>query len=530
MIAVSRREGIFNEQCWNPVSRESCYIISTITGEKKPVNISGVMPSPTGKYLIGYDSLSHDIYSYTGKTQNITGQLPIPAVDSTNDVPGNKYRGLQMAVWLEKDEALLIYDTYDIWMIDPAGIKPPVDITNGYGRKHNIVFRLSGVHFPFGKPVNNKEELILSAFNRITKENGFYSKRLSEKGDPVLLSMGPYLYDVPSDLNMGGMAPLKAKKKNAYLVQRCSAIQSPNYYYTTDFKTFNPITNIYPEGKYNWLSAELLNWKTADGRSLQGVLYKPENFDPQKKYPVILNYYEKMSDYLHEYVPPAATEGLINIPWFVSHGYLIFTPDIYYTIEEPGESACNAIVSAAMYISTFPFVDTSKIGLQGHSWSGYETNYTITHSHLFAAAVAGAGISDMISGYNAIIDQGGVSAQSYYESAQARIGVTLWQRPDLYIKNSPILQADKVTTPLLMMHNKADGLVPFAQGIAFFTALRRLNKKVWLLQYDDGDHHLYGKSAIDYTIRMTQFFDHYLKGLPAPVWMREGIPARLKGL
>jgi len=169
------------------------------------------------------------------------------------------------------------------------------------------------------------------------------------------------------------------------------------------------------------------------------------------------------------------------------------------------------------------------MGLQGHSFGGYETNYLITHSCLFAAACETAGVSDLISEYGS--DARGTYPMYHAELSQGRIGATPWQRADLYINNSPIFNADKVTTPLLMMHNKGDDVVPFSQGMEFFMALRRLGKRVWLLQYDGSGHVINGnKSALDFTIRVTQFFAHYLKDDPAPTWMTKGIPAALKGI
>jgi dipeptidyl aminopeptidase/acylaminoacyl peptidase len=182
-----------------------------------------------------------------------------------------------------------------------------------------------------------------------------------------------------------------------------------------------------------------------------------------------------------------------------------------------------------MYLSKKTWVDAQRMGLQGHSFGGYETNYIVTRTRLFAAACAASGVSDLVSWYGAVPRAG--HAEYSTERAQDRMGGTLWRLPDLYIKNSPIFRADKVTTPLLLMNDKEDRQVPFAQGVEFFTALRRLGKRVWMLQYDEGGHSVgRGKDAIDFSTRMAQFFDHYLKGAPAPYWMTRGIPARLRGI
>lgn len=338
------------------------------------------------------------------------------------------------------------------------------------------------------------------------------------------------MYDIQG-YNLPGLSPLRAGGNGAYVVQRSSASESPNYFYTTDFKTFNSLSDVHPEKSYNWYTTELITWKTFDGSVDQGVLYKPEDFDPHKKYPLIINYYEKKSANLHKYWNPEPMGSELEIPWFVSHGYLVFTPDIHYKIGHTGASAYNAVVSGAKYLTGFPWVDSAHIGIQGHSFGGFETNYLVAHTHMFAAAMASSGFADIVSGYGALGYGAGSFWSWYLEHSQFRLGATPWQRPDLYLENSPILRADHVTTPLLMMNNKGDTIVPFAQGVEWFSALRRLGKRVWMLQYDGERHSIIDqKAARQHTVRVTQFFDHYLTGAPAPKWMTEGVPARLKGL
>jgi dipeptidyl aminopeptidase/acylaminoacyl peptidase len=325
------------------------------------------------------------------------------------------------------------------------------------------------------------------------------------------------------------MQPIKANNANSWIVQRMTATEAPNYYLTTDFKNYIPISDVQPQKSYNWLTAEVIKWQQKDGTIGKGILYKPENFDPRKKYPIIFHCYEKMVHEVYQFPTPELANGPINIPWFVSRGYLVFTPDIEFVIGKPGQSAFKTLVSAAELLSRRPYVDSKKMGIQGHSFGGFETNYLITHTHIFSAAAEGAGVCDFISGYGSLRGSG-ISCQYLYETSQNRLAATLWQRPNLYINNSPILMADKITTPLLIMHNKKDENVPWNQGVELFTALRRLGKKVWMLQYDEGYHVVYGKDLLDYTLRLTQFFDFYLKDQPPPIWMAGTIPARLKGI
>jgi dipeptidyl aminopeptidase/acylaminoacyl peptidase len=275
------------------------------------------------------------------------------------------------------------------------------------------------------------------------------------------------------------------------------------------------------------IQTEEFTWKCFDGKMAKGVLAKPKGFDPRKKYPIIFVYYEQ-SVVRHNDNKPYGIGDLVD------YGYLVFSPDIQYTIGETGPSAFNYVVSAAKFFSNMPYVDGTKMGLRGGSFGGYETNYLVAHSNLFAAAISMAGYSDFISNIGAINNF--TRPHGLEGTDQNRLGVTMWQRPDIWIKNSPIFYADKVTTPLLLIHSKSDDNVPFEQSLAFFKALRSLGKRTWLLQYDDFGHMGLNTSMVgkpygdcDLCTRQIQFFNHYLKGEPAPKWMLNGIPARLKG-
>jgi dipeptidyl aminopeptidase/acylaminoacyl peptidase len=273
-----------------------------------------------------------------------------------------------------------------------------------------------------------------------------------------------------------------------------------------------------------------VQWRSATGETLQGVLYKPEGFDPSRQYPMMVYFYERLSDNLNNYVIPAAGSSSINISFYVSRGYLVFTPDIPYRVGYPGESAMNAVVPGVLSLLERGFVDRERVGVQGHSWGGYQIAYMITETDLFRAAEAGAPVANMISAYGGIRWGTGMSRMFQYEKTQSRIGGSLWEQPLRFIENSPIFYANKVNTPLLMLHNDQDGAVPWEQGIEYFVALRRLQKPVWMLNYNGEDHGLREEqNQKDWAIRMQQFFDHYLMDAPMPVWMAEGVPAIMKG-
>jgi len=532
------RSGLRAESHWNPTFRLEEYILSTKTGEKEKLSVNFaplINFSSTGRYCYAHDNSFSDILVYDlsdKKQRNLTKNLPVPLYDDPLNLPGLKQsRGFkQRCFWLSNDEGVFVMDRFDIWLLDPTGKKAAKNITNGFGRKHKIEFAFAAVPSIGNITLRKAESYILKGFNTENKTVGFYRVKIDKADDPALLSEGPYNYMA----DLAGEGIVRARDKEIYLVLRSDVKTAPNIFLTKDFKTFSKTTNINPENKYWWLTSELHSWISEEGKPLQGILYKPENFDPKKRYPVLFNFYERMSDELNKYRTPEPTSTFINIPWFLSKGYLVFCPDITYTIGHPGNSVWASLESAAKYLSKFHFVDSARLGLQGHSFGGYETNYIITRSKLFKAAVTGAGTSNLISKYGTILGAGGENAGIVFtEDSQDRMGASPWEAMDLYIENSPVFNAQKVNTPLLIGHASSDGLVPFSQAVEYFVALRRLNKKVWMLQYDKAGHHIDGQNGlveIDYTHRIEQFFGHYLKSEPAPVWMTRGVPFKLKGI
>jgi dipeptidyl aminopeptidase/acylaminoacyl peptidase len=521
---------------WNPQALSQVFLLSLNDGSKKLIKdklpadvLMSFVLSPEGKYVIYYDPTMKNYFSYsisTGEVKNITRDIHCrwtvdhQEVRSTNMTIG-------IAGWTKNDGAVLINEQYDIIIADPSGHRQPINLTNGYGNKYKIVFRITTR--TINPSLAQGDTVLLSALNQNNKEDGFFNAVIGKIIDPEKLTLQPYVFSGMSGEELDQFPPIKARDARLWLVRRMSASESPNYFLTLDFKSFRQVSHVYPEKKYNWLTSELVTWKSLDGHTLKGVLYKPENFSPKFKYPLIFNYYERLSDRLHVFMNPRLVTTL-DIPWFVSHGFLVFTPDIYYIIGYPGQSAYNAIVSAANYLCIQPWVNSKRLGLMGASWGGYETNYLITHTKLFSAAMSCAGPSDFVGDYGSLRSMD-MSCQPLYEVWQSRIGKTIWERPDLYIKNSPIFGADKVTTPVLLVNNKGDKSVSFIQGVELFTALRRLHKKAWLLQYDGEGHAIVDRKALcDYNIRIAQFFNHYLKGDPAPTWMTKGVSASRKGI
>jgi dipeptidyl aminopeptidase/acylaminoacyl peptidase len=502
--------------------------------------------SPDDSFFVWFDYSKHQYFSYetfSGEKRCISASISVQ-LDPTGTTSKNVPTPYGIVGWHPASHSVLLFDKYDIWKVDLLGKEYPMNLTNGIGRKNNVVFGLfqyregdnSGPLEKFNAIIDPNENILLTGFDVTNKNDGFWIMSNSTlTSNPSKLLMDSFFCtgrtdggDVPKS-----NVPLKARFADRFLVMRQSANEYPNLFVTSDFKTFNAVSDIHPEKPYNWLTSELISWKMIDGDMSQGVLYKPENFDPNKRYPVIFYYYVKQSNELHAYKNPEWCMARINIPYFVSNGYLVFMPDIYYKPGRNGPSIVNSVVSAARYLSTLPFVDSTRLGLQGHSFAGWETNYLVTHSHIFAAACTAAGFSDQISGYYQLAEAGGLFPASYLEIVNPGepygLGVTPSTRPDLYEENSPVLAVEAESTPLLIVAGNLDEATPFRQGLEMYLAMRRAGKKTWLLQYEDDGHILSGKNSIDYTVRLKQFFDYYLKGCLPPFWMTRGIPASLKG-
>lgn len=520
---------------------DSCWLISLEDDSRKLLSISkrsSCQFSPTGNYLVYCDANKQCNYFCidlkTGKLSKISIGIPAWKLGSKQYNQrgiGPPKGAVGIVGWIENDRKILVYDNYDIWQMDLTGKEKSLNLTNGFGEANGILISLMDNDRPGPNVCSIKNDtLILSAFNKRNKHSGFLKKILSQVGDPEVLFMGPYFFmelSGTSSIDIG-MQPLKAYDTSVWVVKRQTFNEAPNYYLTSNFKTFKRLTNFQSHKRYNWLTAELKSFKQLDGTISHGILYKPENFDSSKKYPVIISFYSYLSDAAYQYPTPGyldAPKLFANPSWMVSHGYLVFTPDIYFTNGQWGPSMLNAINGAAVYLNKLPFVDSKRIGACGHSNSGRFGYYLLTHSNLFAAMSIGSGTADMLS----MSLSGSIEGMRWAERDSYGTGLgNLWQNKKKWLDHISVLHVDKVTNPVLLFHNKKDP-VPFVQAMEMFVSLYRMQKKVWLLQYDNGDHTLSSIDDLrDFTIRFTQFFDHYLKGAPSPKWMTDGIPLQLK--
>ncbi|PTT02351.1 hypothetical protein DBR11_05015, partial [Pedobacter sp. HMWF019] len=230
-------------------------------------------------------------------------------------------------------------------------------------------------------------------------------------------------------------------------------------------------------------------------------------------------YYIDQTNTLNKFYSPEPTSTGLNIPLLVSNGYLFFKPDIYRVSGQPGQAALNSVMAGVDYLSTLEYVDTSKMAISGHSFGGYETNYILVNSNKFKAALVGAGPSNIIQGYNETWEMG-ESKQDYLRNGAYVMERSLEDDKEGYIRNSPILFTDQISTPILLLHNEKDNAVPVTQSLNLFIQLRSLQKHAWLLQYKDETHALViERNQLDFQDKVKSYFDYYLKGQIMPPWM-----------
>ncbi|MFM8348680.1 MAG: alpha/beta hydrolase family protein [Bacteroidota bacterium] len=477
--------------------------------------------SPGANYAFWFNPADTSWYTYAvadGKTTRLNAGLRVSFADEEDDHPDFP-EAYGMAGWTTDDARVLIHDRYDLWSFDPRGASPAVRLTNGRAVKMVHRFVKTDLESRF---IDSASDLWVSYFNEHDKQSGYATVSV-KTGKSTLAVYGPARH--------GGL--YKARQSQQYLFTRETFREFPDLW-TAGKGLIKPtkVTNVNPQwARYRWGSAEPVSWTGQGGKTIRGVLHKPDGFDATKKYPLLVTFYERGSDDLYEHSAPFPHRSTINKTMYVSNGYLVFEPDVHYRIGYPGESALECITTGVQSLVDKGFVDEKRIGIQGHSWGGYQTAYLVTRTNMFRAAEAGAIVANMVSAYGGIRWETGYSRMFQYEKTQSRIGATLWEKPALYLENSPIFTADRINTPLLLLHNDSDGAVPWYQGIEMYMAMRRLGKPAWMLNYNGEPHWpLKRENRIDFQMRMMQFFDHYLKDAPAPKWMTEGVPAIQKGI
>jgi len=472
--------------------------------------------SPGGNYAIYFNEADNDWYAYRlsdGRRFNLTATLDVRFESEDWDTP-NQPRAYGVAGWTEGDADVLVYDRFDIWAIKPDGSDPRM-ITGDMGRADRLVFRYQRLDpdetfIPVDRP------LLLDATDDVTKASGFYQVGFRSTAKPQKVVM----------LDKAFGNPTKAKNADVMVFTLSRFEEFPDLWVSDGtFANMKKVSDANPQqAAYLWGTSELIDYINADGQPLRAVLTRPENFDPSKKYPLLVYIYEQLTQGLHRYTPPSPGTS-INLSRYVSNGYVILQPDIVYEEGYPGEAAEKCVIPAVLKVLSMGFIDPARVGIQGHSWGGFQITHLVTRTNIFRAVEAGAPVANMISAYGGIRWGTGMSRAFQYEKTQSRIGAPPWDRSLEFIENSPIFWAEKVQTPYLTIHNDDDDAVPWYQGIEFFNALRRLDKEAYLFVFNGEKHGLRQRENQKYwTVHMAEFFDHYLLGAPMPEWMAKGVP------
>ncbi len=503
------------------------WLINVKTGERQLV-LNGLrgrpMLTPGGNWVYWWDGGQ--------KTWRARSTLSDTVIDlgagieeslhaANHDSPSLPRPASRTLYWTRNDQTVIIGARNDLYSVPLASPDRATSITQRAGRDGKIRFALIDQDAEEAV-VKTTAPLLLSAFHETSKDSGIW--KASADG-----SLGPEpLQRIRARLGR----PLFARKGRVTALTVETFDSPPDLHITT--RTFGKLRRVSNLAKqllpYAWGSTRLVHWKNANGGEMQGLLYLPPRFDPSTKYPMLVNFYERSSDRLHSFQTPAPHRSSVRMSYYASQGYVGFVPDVEYTIGSPGQSAVDCVIPGIESILAKGFVDPKRIGMQGHSWGGYQAAFLITRTNLFAAVIAGAPVANMTSAYGGIRWGSGMSRQFQYEKTQSRIGKTLWEAQDRYIANSPLFFLESVETPLLILHNDEDGAVPWYQGIELFMGLRRLHKPVWMLNYNGQPHWVTTpENRLDYAKRMKQFLDHHCRGAAAPRWMTKGVPAVRKG-
>ncbi len=508
---------------WTYPNLSDHYRVEINTGKKEFIMDSvgfGGNLSPVGNHYIYYnlkDLNQYHINFITKDTTCITcGEKTVLWLADNNGMPHDPAPE-RFVGWLPNESGVVLESENDIWKYTFNDNKLH-SLTNKVGLNNRIKMNL--ITFYDDSIYIYLEKSILVGMDRKTRNRTLYKYNGNYFEPKLTTPHDVFGFHSNDDLSL--------------ISYRLSSNKDYPDMYTNNFEFSEQkkITTTNPQqDEYLWSTVEQVSWYSYDSLMLEGLLYKPENFDSTKSYPMIVYFYELYSDELHNHYTPKPTASIVFPTEYASAGYVVFIPDVRYKAGYPAQSAYDCIMSGTDYIlKKYPSIDSCRMGLQGQSWGGYQTAQLITMTRRYRAGMAGAPVANMFSAYGGIRWNSGLNRAFQYEKTQSRIGKTIWEAPELYIENSPLFGLPNVYTPLLIMHNDGDGSVPWYQGVELFTGLKRLQKPVWLLNYNGDDHNLMvNANRVDLSIRMRQFFDYYLQGKPEPQWMITGLPATKKG-
>lgn len=491
------------------------YLVDSSTGERKPI-VKGIRRtlgiSPHNEHFLYVKDKQLWIYDFKqGTTTNISAEAPVVFVNEEDDHPNEK-PPFGLTGWTKDGKAVIVNHKYDLWLL-PLDGKKPSNILQSLGDKEKIQFRYVRLD-PEEKFIDTFKPLLLSAYGEWTKKSGYYL--LNVGSEPKKL--------VFTDKRFG--FPRKAKKADKILYTIETFIDFPDLYVSDmDFADTKKITDANPQQKdYAWGQRILVDYNNSKGQKLQAILTLPAGYKEGEKYPMLVYFYEKMSQRHHQYSMPTYDDRP-HMSAYASDGYLVLMPDIVFEIGKPGTSSLDCVSSAVKKVIELGYADPERIGLQGHSWGGFQTSFIVTQTDMFACVVSGAPPTCIEGEFNQVFKGSGNNNHSYYSRSQGRMGTDPWKDHELYRSQSAIQNADRINTPFMLLHGTEDGSVDWIQSLEYYNAARYLGKEVIFLSYPGEPHHLAKEeNQKDFQMRMKRYFDHYLKDKPMPDWMAQGIP------
>ncbi|MEM7310510.1 MAG: DUF5829 family protein [Planctomycetota bacterium] len=467
-------------------------------------------PSAGGRYLLTFDGVSYACVRLAdGRRVNLTRELDSSFADEEYDTPTDMLPPYGVGGWLGDDEAVLLYDRYDVWRVAPDG-GSATRLTRGAeeGVQHRVV------------DLDEDEE-------SFDPDDALYFRTWSERSEQRGFARLLPAAAVAESLLFVDKMPwrlTRAEEAETFVFTLEAVDDSPDFFVSgPDLAGARQVTETNPfQADYAWTRAELVNFDSEAGVPLQAALYYPADHDPSRRYPMIVWTYEKETPWVHIYDVPDERD-YYNFTTWTQRGYFVLLMDIAYRPRDPGICAIEAVRPAIGSVVERGLVDEARVGLVGHSWGGYQAAYLPTRTELFAASVAGAPLTDFVSFMGQIHWGTGTAEPDHWETGQARMEVPFWEDPEAHRRNSPLHGVQDLDTPMLLAHGLEDGVVEFFQSSVFYNYARRAGKQVVLLAYEGEDHGFRQEAnQVDYHRRILEWFDHYLQDAPAPDWMRVG--------
>lgn len=488
------------------------YLIDLSTGKREKIfdNFAGSFSSsPDGKYLIYFKDKNWWTFDINNrKHTNLTANTDIDFWNTRDDHPQELRPAFGSGGWTNDDKEVLLYDEYDVYSFKPDGSEFK-RLTQG--KELETIFRIQRLDYE-NDYIDVKEPIYLRASGDKSKKSGLYKMKFGSDAEELIF--------VDKRIRVQ-----KAKEVDKFIYTAQTYIESPNVFYVgSDFKNPKKLSDTNPQQKeFAWGKTELINYVNADGVELQGSLHYPANYESGKKFPMVVYIYELRSGAIHSYITPS-DKSSYNVTNYVQQGFFVFQPDIIYKDDLPGVSSVDCVVPAVKKVISTGMIDEKRIGLMGHSWGAYQTAFIITATDIFSAAVAGAPLTDMISMYTEIYWNSGSPNAKIFETSQGRFTKPYFEELDIYMRNSPMFNASKINTPLLVTFGDKDGAVDWHQGIEMYTTMRRMKKNMIMLVYADENHGLRkDENRLDYTKKVNEFFNHYLLDKEPAKWISEGV-------